>query len=68
MDPCLLWWYSYLYGVIGGPTSQTDLPTDYGNGASEINQENKKVSTYWKEQQLLHYTDQEQQMGYRDYN
>ncbi len=22
------------------PTTQTDLPTDYGNGASEINQEN----------------------------
>ncbi|MFT7395638.1 MAG: ferric enterobactin receptor [Flavobacterium sp.] len=29
-----------VYGVGGGPTSQADLPTDYGNGASEINQEN----------------------------
>ena len=29
-----------VYGVGGGPTTQTDLPTDYGNGASEINQEN----------------------------
>ena len=27
------------YGVGGGPTNQRDLPTDYGNGASEINQE-----------------------------
>ncbi|MEZ7515228.1 SusC/RagA family TonB-linked outer membrane protein [Flavobacterium frigidarium] len=29
-----------VYGVGGGPTTQTDLPTDYGNGAAEINQEN----------------------------
>ncbi|SDZ93164.1 TonB-linked outer membrane protein, SusC/RagA family [Flavobacterium gillisiae] len=29
-----------VYGVGGSSTSQTDLPTDYGNGASEINQEN----------------------------
>jgi TonB-dependent SusC/RagA subfamily outer membrane receptor len=29
-----------VYGVGGVPTSQPDLPTDYGNGASEINQEN----------------------------
>jgi hypothetical protein len=49
-----------VYGV-GGPTSQADLPTDYGNGASEINQENIE-SVNVKEQQLLHYTDQEQQM------
>jgi hypothetical protein len=28
-----------VYGVGGGPTC-TNLPTDYGNGASEINQEN----------------------------
>lgn len=28
-----------IYGVGSGPTTQTDLPTDYGNGASEINQE-----------------------------
>jgi ferric enterobactin receptor len=27
------------YGVGGSPTTQTDLPTDYGSGASEINQE-----------------------------
>lgn len=28
-----------VYGVGGGPTNQADLPTDYGNGAAEINQE-----------------------------
>lgn len=29
-----------VYGVGSSATTQTDLPTDYGNGASEINQEN----------------------------
>jgi TonB-linked SusC/RagA family outer membrane protein len=29
-----------VYGVGGSSTNQADLPTDYGNGASEINQEN----------------------------
>ena len=29
-----------VYGVGGSATNQADLPTDYGNGASEINQEN----------------------------
>jgi hypothetical protein len=29
-----------MYGVGGGPTTSSNLPTDYGNGASEINQEN----------------------------
>ena len=28
-----------IYGAGGGSTNQRDLPTDYGNGASEINQE-----------------------------
>jgi hypothetical protein len=34
--------------VYGGrpSTSQVDLPTDYGNGASEINQENIESVTY----------------------
>jgi ferric enterobactin receptor len=27
-----------IYGVGSGPTTQADLPSDYGNGASEINQ------------------------------
>ncbi|NRS87426.1 TonB-linked SusC/RagA family outer membrane protein [Flavobacterium sp. 7E] len=29
-----------VYGVGSSATTQTDLPTDYGNGAAEINQEN----------------------------
>jgi len=28
-----------VYGVGGSPTTQKDLPSDYGNGASELNQE-----------------------------
>jgi hypothetical protein len=34
----------------------------------EINQENIESVNVLKGTQLLHYTDQEQQMGYRDYN
>jgi len=37
-----------IYGVGSGPTSQADLPADYGNGASEINQEDIESITVLK--------------------
>jgi hypothetical protein len=49
-----------VYGV-GGPTSQADLPTDYGNGASEINQENIESVNVLRSSSFC-TTDQEQQM------
>lgn len=37
-----------IYGVGGGSTNQADLPTDYGNGAAEINQEDIESMTVLK--------------------